>query len=51
MPAGFLLFRFFDIVKPWPASKINRDMPGGCGIVLDDVAAGLYANAVLQRLP
>lgn len=46
--AGFALFRFFDIVKPWPANKINRDMPGGAGIVLDDVVAGVYANAVAQ---
>lgn len=46
--AGFLLFRLFDIVKPWPAGKINRDMHGGAGIVLDDVVAGVYANIVLQ---
>jgi phosphatidylglycerophosphatase A len=46
--AGFLLFRLFDIIKPRPANKINRDMHGGAGIVLDDVVAGLYANFVLQ---
>ncbi len=44
MLAGFLLFRLFDIIKPWPANKINRDMHGGAGIVLDDVVAGVYAN-------
>ena len=48
MLAGFLLFRLFDIVKPWPANMINRDMPGGAGIVLDDVVAGVYANLLLQ---
>ena len=48
MLAGFFLFRLFDIIKPWPANKINRDMHGGSGIVLDDVVAGLYANFVLQ---
>jgi len=46
--AGFLLFRFFDITKPWPAGAIDRDIRGGAGIVLDDVVAGLYANFVLQ---
>lgn len=48
MLAGFLLFRLFDIIKPWPANTINRDMHGGAGIVLDDVVAGFYANLLLQ---
>ena len=48
MLAGFLLFRLLDIIKPWPANKINSDMHGGAGIVLDDVVAGLYANLILQ---
>jgi phosphatidylglycerophosphatase A len=48
MLAGFFLFRLFDIIKPWPANKINRGMHGGAGIVLDDVVAGLYANFILQ---
>ena len=48
MLAGFLLFRLLDIIKPWPAHKINRDMHGGAGIVLDDVVAGVYANLLLQ---
>ena len=43
---GFLAFRFFDIVKVWPARAIDRDLKGGWGIMLDDVVAGLYAAAV-----
>jgi len=46
--AGFVLFRIMDIVKPYPASRINRSLHGGLGIVLDDIVAGIYANAVLQ---
>lgn len=44
---GFLLFRCFDIVKPWPVSLFNKDQPGGIWIVLDDVAAGVYAHLIL----
>lgn len=44
---GFLFFRFFDIVKPWPASLIDRRLKSGLGIMLDDVVAGIYAGAVL----
>ncbi len=40
----FLLFRFFDILKPYPVGLIDRRVKGGLGIVLDDVAAGVYAN-------
>lgn len=40
--AGFLLFRFFDIVKPWPARQAEK-LAGGFGIVLDDIIAGAYA--------
>jgi phosphatidylglycerophosphatase A len=47
---SFLLFRFFDIVKPPPASQLER-VPGAPGIVLDDLAAGLYANLVLHAIP
>ena len=47
--AGFLLFRLFDIVKPYPASKLER-LGGGLGIMADDVMAGLYANVALQLL-
>lgn len=45
--AGFLLFRFFDIVKPWPIKWIDRKVHGGLGIMLDDVLAGLFAAAML----
>ncbi len=44
---GFLLFRFFDIVKP-PPIRIMERARGGYGVVLDDVMAGVYANIVLQ---
>lgn len=46
--AGFVLFRVFDIWKPYPANRINERMPGGAGVVLDDIVAGIYANLVLQ---
>ena len=46
--AGFLLFRLFDIVKPFPASLIDRKMAGGPGVMLDDLFAGIYANIVLR---
>jgi len=39
---GFALFRLFDIVKPWPARRLER-LHGGMGIMMDDVAAGIYA--------
>lgn len=47
---GFLLFRLFDILKPFPARFFDRKLVGGLGIVLDDVVAGLYAGVVLQGL-
>jgi phosphatidylglycerophosphatase A len=47
LAAGFLLFRVFDVVKPFPAGRA-QDLPGGTGVVLDDVAAGVYANLVLR---
>jgi len=47
--AGFLLFRLFDIAKPWPIRRLER-APGGFGIMLDDLAAGLLANLVLRLL-
>lgn len=46
--AGFALFRFFDIVKPWPISYADKHIHGGFGMVLDDVLAGVYAFALLQ---
>jgi phosphatidylglycerophosphatase A len=47
---GFLLFRFFDIVKVFPAAYFERKLPGGYGIVMDDVVAGIYSNVVLLLL-
>ena len=47
--AGFILFRVFDIIKPPPVRQLER-LPEGTGIVLDDVAAGLYALMVMQLL-
>ena len=47
--AGFILFRGFDIVKPPPVRQVEK-LPWGSGIVLDDVAAGFYALAVMQLL-
>ena len=44
--AAFVLFRAFDILKPWPVSALER-LPGGWGIVMDDVMAGLLAAIVL----
>jgi len=44
---GFILFRGFDIVKPWPLRRLER-LPEGMGIVIDDVGAGLYGLAVMQ---
>ena len=44
--AAFVLFRAFDILKPWPVSALEK-LPGGWGIVMDDVAAGLLAAALL----
>jgi phosphatidylglycerophosphatase A len=47
--AGFLFFRLFDIVKPWPARQLES-MPAGWGIMLDDVAAGVYALLLMLAL-
>lgn len=44
---GFVLFRIMDIVKPWPARDFEA-LPGGLGIMADDVMAGIYANLVLR---
>jgi phosphatidylglycerophosphatase A len=46
---GFLLFRFFDIVKPFPVGSSEK-LPGGMGIVCDDLIAGLYAGLCLKLL-
>lgn len=44
---GFILFRFFDIIKPWPIKWIDQHVEGGVGIMLDDVLAGLMAGGLL----
>jgi phosphatidylglycerophosphatase A len=44
--AGFLLFRIFDVAKPWPVGRLEK-LPGGAGIVADDLAAGLLAGILL----
>lgn len=48
LAAGFIAFRAFDIVKPFPARLLDRRAPGGWGVVLDDVAAGVYSNLLLR---
>ena len=47
---GFFMFRLFDIVKPFPARRIDQGLGGGLGVMLDDVVAGIYANICLQVL-
>lgn len=47
---GFCLFRFFDIVKPWPISWIDRKAKGGFGIMFDDIVAGVLAGAIMQMI-
>lgn len=47
---GFVLFRFFDVIKPWPIRWCDRHVHGGFGIMLDDLIAGLFAAALLQLL-
>ncbi len=48
MLAGFVLFRLFDIWKPWPISLLDKKVQGGLGIMLDDIVAGLFALLCLQ---
>jgi phosphatidylglycerophosphatase A len=48
--AGFFIFRLLDIVKPFPIRRLERNLPGGVGVVLDDVAAGVYGNLLLRVL-
>jgi phosphatidylglycerophosphatase A len=45
--AGFFLFRLFDVIKPYPANRVER-LPGGFGIMADDAVAALYANIFLR---
>ena len=47
---GFLLFRFFDILKPWPIGWLDKKVQGGFGIMLDDVLAGIFSAALLAYI-
>lgn len=47
--AGFVIFRVLDVVKPWPARRLER-LPGGFGVVLDDAMAGVYGNLIVWIL-
>ena len=44
---GFILFRIFDIFKPWPIGLIDRQIHGGLGIMMDDILAGIYALGMM----
>ncbi|MFO8049710.1 MAG: phosphatidylglycerophosphatase A [Desulfosudaceae bacterium] len=46
--AGFLIFRLLDIIKPFPIRQIEKKLPGGAGIVADDVAAGIMTNIIMR---
>ncbi|MGB1110320.1 MAG: phosphatidylglycerophosphatase A [Gammaproteobacteria bacterium] len=45
---GFVLFRFFDIIKPWPIGWLDKRMQGGLGVMVDDVVAGLFGLALIH---
>ncbi|WP_331353369.1 phosphatidylglycerophosphatase A family protein [Cellvibrio sp. UBA7671] len=45
---GFVLFRFFDVLKPWPINWLDKKVHGGFGIMIDDALAGIYAFIFLQ---
>jgi len=47
---GFVLFRFFDILKPWPIGWLDARVTGGFGIMLDDLVAALYAGVIMFML-
>jgi phosphatidylglycerophosphatase A len=49
MAAGFVLFRIFDVIKPYPANRLEK-LHGGFGIMADDAMAGVYANLALRLL-
>jgi len=50
MLIGFVLFRLFDIWKPWPISYLDKNLHGGLGIMVDDVVAGVFSFGVLQLI-
>lgn len=47
---GFILFRFFDILKPWPISYIDKKISGGFGIMFDDILAGIFSLFIMQLI-
>lgn len=47
---GFILFRLFDIVKPPPVRWLDKNLPGGTGVVIDDIGAGIYGCAAMYGL-
>lgn len=47
---GFVLFRLFDIFKPWPISYLDKHVHGGFGIMIDDILAGLFALAIMHLI-
>jgi len=47
---GFILFRFFDILKPWPIKTIDTKIKGGFGIMFDDVVAGIFGLIIIQAI-
>lgn len=47
---AFFVFRALDVIKPYPAGWIDQHMPGGAGVVLDDVVSGLYSNLVTRLI-
>ena len=47
---AFLLFRLFDILKPWPISWVDKNVAGGFGILLDDLIAGLFAGGIIYTI-
>ncbi len=48
LAAAFVLFRLFDIAKPWPVGWLDKNLAGGTGIMADDVAAGAFTLIILQ---
>jgi len=50
LASGFIIFRILDILKPFPIRNIDKRIPGGLGVVADDVAAGIIANLLLRGL-
>jgi phosphatidylglycerophosphatase A len=47
---GFVLFRLFDILKPWPISFIDKKMSGGLGIMFDDIVAGVFSLIIMHLI-